>query len=294
MEVVVGQHHNDCYVRWRVVPHLKNHRKIEKKGGIKYMNIKKSLAVLVVMMAITIVFAVPASAQNVEVQIGMALDRSGSIGQSNWNIIVTGVADAVNNSTCVPHDGTVELTVVTFPGGLQVGPVVITSANASAIANSIRVIPYIGGSTPMDAGITTTANAMSSSPHFDPAIKQVINIATDGMPDNQQAAVDARNAAITLLQMTATQDEIDAEAIGTGADVNWLRDNIVYPQPGTIAIDPPYTPGWVHEVADAQAFSDSVCEKFKQIMPVPSLTPLGIVALFGLVGIIAVRYVKRE
>jgi hypothetical protein len=284
--------------RRRVVPHLKNHRKIEKKGGIKYMNIKKLLAVLAVMMAITIVFAVPASAQNVEVQIGMALDRSGSIDASNWDIIVNGVADAVNDSTCVPHDGTVELTVVTFPGGLQVGPVVITSANAADIAESIRVIPYSRGDTPMDYGITTTANAMSSSPHFDPAIKQVINIATDGKPTCAPAAVvAARNAAITLLGMDMDdKDEIDAEAIGSGPDINWLRDNIVYPQPGTIA--PPYpqpgTSGWVHAVADAQEFSDSMCEKFERITPVPALTPLGIVTLFGLVGIIAVRYVKRE
>lgn len=220
--------------------------------------------------------------------------RSGSIGLSDWNIIVNGVADAVNDSTCFPHDGTVELTVVTFPGGLRVGPVVITSTNASTIANSIRTIPYSGGGTPMDAGITATANAMSGSTHFDPAIMQVINIATDGIPNDAQAAVAARDASITLLQMTTNQDEIDAEGIGTGADINWLRDNIVYPQPGTIA--PPHTPGWVQPVVDAQEFSDSVCEKFTRIIePVPALTPLGILALFGLVGIIAVvRYTKWE
>ena len=282
------------------------------------MNIKKTTAsIAIFVMMVAMVFAAPASAQ-VEVQIGMALDNSGSIGSTNWQTIVNGVADAVNNSTCVPHDGTVELTVVSFPGGLHVGPVVITSTNATAIANSIRAIPYNGLGTPMGAGITTTANAMSGSPHFDPAIKQVINIATDGAPNSAANAITARNNAIATLQMTDGQDEIDAEGIGGNVNINWLRDNIAYPQPGNIATlgDPDsYIPGWVCVVANAQQFAESMCEKFEAIIidddepccvpvpvgpgpagvtGVPLLTPFGAVLLIGLLAIVGAVGIRRR
>ena len=276
------------------------------------MNTKKTtITIAMIVMMVTMAFAAPASAQ-VEVQIGMALDNSGSIGDTNWQTIVDGVADAVNDSTCVPHDGTVELTVVRFGHitEVAVGPVVITSTNATAIANSIRAIPYNDGGTPMAEGITATANAMSSSLHFDPAIKQVINIATDGVPNSPAATITARDNAITLLEMTDDQDEIDAEAIGTGANVIWLKDNIVYPQPGTIA--PPYDAGWVRVVADAQEFAESMCEKFEAIIDepccvpvpigpgpsgvtgVPLLTPFGAVLLIGLLAIVGAVGIRRR
>lgn len=280
------------------------------------MNAKKTAITLAILsMMVVMVFAAPASAQ-VEVQIGMALDNSGSIGPSNWQTIANGVADAVNDSTCVPHDGTIELTVVTFPGGLQVGPVVITSTNATAIADSIRAISYTGGGTPMGGGITATANAMSSSPHFDPAIKQVINIATDGAPNSAFDAIAARNTAIATLQMTDGQDEIDAEGIGGGANINWLRDSIVYPQPGhiaTLGTPDSYIPGWVCAVANAPEFAESMCEKFEAIITdgpccvpvpvgpspqsgsdVPLLTPFGAVLLIGLLAIVGAVGIRRR
>ena len=259
------------------------------------MNMKTMTTSIITAMVVLTAFAaitMPASAA-VEVQIGMALDGSGSIGSADWGIIVNGVADAVDDSACVHHDGTVELTVVSFPGGLQVGPVVITSTNAAAVATSIRAITYpAGSSTPMAAGISDTADAMSGSPHFDPAIKQVINIATDGVPTDVAAAELARDNAITTLQMT-TQDEIDAEGIGiTDGNRDWLRDEIVYPQPGNIAtvgMPATYIPGWVCVVVDAQEFADSMCEKFKRIPPpeeVPAMTSVGmIVGMLGLLGL---------
>jgi len=258
------------------------------------MNTKTMATSIITTMIVLTAFAaitMPASAQ-VEVQIGMALDSSGSIGLANWNTIVNGVADAVNDSGCVRHDGTIELTVVSFPGGLRVGPVVITSSNATAVATSIRAIPYSGGGTPMSDGITTTANAMNDSLHFDPAIKQVINIATDGVPNDLVAAELARDNAITTLQMT-NQDEIDAEGIAiTNINRDWLRDEIVYPQPGhiaTVGMPSTYIPGWVCVVANAQEFADSMCEKFSRIpIPdeVPAMTPVGmLIGMLGLLGL---------
>lgn len=295
------------------------------------MNARKTItSIAITAMMVAMVFAaiaVPASAQ-VEVQIGMAIDGSGSIGGTEWTTIINGVADAVDDSECVPHDGTVELTVVQFAGNgatLEVGPVVITAANATTVANDIRNIVQGGSTTPMAHGIHLLADTMNASANFDAGIKQVINIATDGVPNvvdsgmggtnGTTSAVLARDYAITTLEMTP-EDEIDAEGIGINEDNrNWLKDNIVSPQPGSIATlgDPDsYIPGWVCVVADAQEFAESMCEKFRVIIDepccpdvpvgpgpsgvtgVPILTPLGAVALIGLLAIAGVGGIRRR
>jgi hypothetical protein len=207
----------------------------------------------------------------VKVQVAMILDGSGSISTSEWDVIKEGVASAVENSSCLPDDGTVELTVVQFGyasgAKVEVGPVIITSANAGTVASQIRAMPKGDWGTPMAAAFTLAANTLSASPNFDPSIKQAINLATDGVPDSKANTETARNNAIATLQMTPTQDEIDAEGIGiSNTNRDWLRDRIVYPQPGYIA--PPFAgPGWVRVVADANEFAATVCEKFEQIVP---------------------------
>ncbi|GAI43316.1 unnamed protein product, partial [marine sediment metagenome] len=75
----------------------------------------------------------------------------------------------------------------------------------------------------------------------------------------------------TTLQMTGPSDEFDAEAIGIFADVSWLRDSIVWPQPGYDTWPPP-GPGWVRVVADAAEFAETICDKFKLIIPAGSIT----------------------
>jgi PKD repeat protein len=72
--------------------------------------------------------------------------------------------------------------------------------------------------------------------------------------------------------MTGGQDVICSEAIGTGADVDWLRDEIVFPQPGCdwpIAESSPTCRGWVREVTDAEEFADTICEKLGAIIAEP-------------------------
>ena len=230
---------------------------------------------IITSMAVGNVAAQPA----VEVQVAMLLDGSGSISHANWGTIKEGVASAVENPQCLPDDGTVELTVIQFGyssgtgAKVEVGPVVITSANAGTVANQIRAMPKGDWGTPMAAAFNLAATTLSGSPNFDPSIKQAINLATDGVPRSKPNTEAARNSAITTLAMTTTQDEIDAEGIGiTTSNRNWLRDKIVYPQPGYIA--PPFKgPGWVRVVADADEFAATVCEKFEQIIPPPSLCP---------------------
>lgn len=190
----------------------------------------------------------PAAANNgVKTQMAMILDGSGSIVSDNWGIIKEGLASAVENTTCVAHDGSVELTVVQFGysslqgyAKVEVPPTVIDSeATAAAVADAVRAIPYGGWSTPMAQGIKLAADTVATSTNFDPGVKQVLNLVTDGNPNvchpdwlcptYKENVVSARNYAITLLGMdTDPQDELDAEAIGTAPDVSWLRDEIVW------------------------------------------------------------------
>ena len=52
--------------------------------------------------------------------------------------------------------------------------------------------------------------------------------------------------------------------MGTTVDWEWLRDEIVWPEPGYEA--PPFNgPGWVRQVEDYQELSDTLCEKFAVI-----------------------------
>jgi len=251
----------------------------------------------------------------VTVQVGMVLDGSGSISSSDWTTIVNGIASAVENN--VPHDGTVELTVVQFSTGLsethgsfsfmartEVAPTVITGSNFATVATTIRNIAQDGGRTPMADGVWVAWLDMSGSQNFRTASKQVINVATDGEPNERWSdtnlrtpagtsssdVTDARNAAVT-----AGLDELDAEGIGTGVNVNYLRDSVVWPQPGTIA--PPFNAGWVQQVADAAAFAAAIGHKFeiisKTTLPVAgvvmSVDKFGILGPYlGLLGLMAV------
>lgn len=271
-------------------------------------------AIVVIVASAAMSVEIVGAKSEVEVQVAMILDGSGSIGPADWGTIKEGVASAVENSSCVPHDGTVELTVVQFGydapvnAKVEVGPVVITSANVSTVATQIRNMPYSGDMTPMAYGIRLAADTIANSPNFDSRIKQVINLATDGVPnvldtyfpatDYLNNTVQARNYTITTLAMTVDQDEFDAEGIDISDDNrDWLKDNIVYPQPGNIA--PPFVPGWVRVVANAEEFADTVCEKFEVIIqptpppaPVPILTPIGIIALVGLLSVVAVAAMR--
>jgi len=199
---------------------------------------------------------------------------------------------------CVPHDGTLELSVIqvglvgSTGAALEVGPVILTAGNYNTVATDIRNISKRGGYTPLACGFYLAADTLFNSDCYDPDFKQAINLVTDGIPnrccppaaggsnynaDNcggcadggcaaaQTSTVTARNYAISTLGMTSNQDEIDAEFIGTqGTASNWLRDYIVYPQPGYYA--PPFSgPGWVRVIGGAQDYADSICEKIANL-----------------------------
>jgi len=209
------------------------------------------------------------------IQLGLSLDGSGSILSGDWTVIKNGVANAIINS--LPHDSSVELTVIQFGfdtplhSQIEVAPTVIDSdATANAIATTILAMAQGNDNTPMAHGLNLTWSAMKNSPNFVPSEMQIINLATDGKPNVQLPEGSTGDAAddVTLVRDMAYLDgldEIDAEAIGADPVLTWMRDGLVLPQPGTIA--PPYDPGWVEHVPDAATFAAAMATKFEIIIP---------------------------
>jgi uncharacterized repeat protein (TIGR01451 family) len=67
------------------------------------------------------------------------------------------------------------------------------------------------------------------------------------------------------LQMTNDQDEFNCLGVGVGGmyggpDIDWLKNKIVWPQPGQIA--PPYIAGWVKTITSWQDFEKAIKEIF--------------------------------
>jgi len=59
-------------------------------------------------------------------------------------------------------------------------------------------------------------------------------------------------------------DEFDAVAVGSGPDVAWLRDSIVWPEPGTEwVLEEPEGSGWVRHVESYEEFAQTIAELFE-------------------------------
>lgn len=237
------------------------------------------VAVLALSMSVSYVKGQPFTGT----QLAMVLNGSGSIGSAEWTVMIDGLANATRD--CLPHDGSVELTVVQFGTGgpawawTAVSPTVLTAATVPGVVSTIQGMSQPGGNTPMADGVFLGWKEISGSPNFATATKQVINLGTDGMANERNynatvdldgdADVDAMDDVIAArnIALAGGLDEFDAEGIGISDTYrDWLRDYVVYPQPGYIA--PPFTDGgWVRVVADADEFAATICEKFEEIIP---------------------------
>lgn len=274
------------------------------------MKIKKRYGVMVLLAVVALVAglfgtaSVAVASPDVETQVAFCVDGSGSIDATEWNLMVNGLATAVEDPATLPQDSTVEITVVQFAGdtaSLEVAPTVIDSqATANAVGAAIRGITKRGGFTPTGAGIKMAKEQIVGSPSFAEADRQLINLCTNGRPEPDaevQKAIDERNAAIT-----AGIDQIDAECIGvTQVWLEWTRDEIAYPEPGVIAPpypDPPGSQGFVREVTDFNEFAEAIREKFEVIIPppppVPGMTSWGIITVVVALGASMVVVLRRR
>lgn len=104
-----------------------------------------------------------------------------------------------------------------------------------------------------------------------------------------KSAEEASAYMVSTLQMVDGYDELNCLGVGVGGmyggpDNDWLRNKIVWPQPGHLA--PPYTAGWVKSITTWQEFEEAIHEIFanyfefsnsnyvKILSAIPSTDPL--------------------
>ncbi len=225
----------------------------------------------------------------VKTQLCMVLDGSGSIRSTEWDTILQGISKAINTTT--PRDGSVELTIVQFGYDSRDGytkteipPTVIDSANHGMIVNRVLTITQGGSGTPMAHGLYLGWKEISDSPNFEPATKQIINLATDGEPSRRNnyatsdldgdGHIDHWDDVIAVVNNAVDQglEELDIEGIGiTNSSRDWFKKWTVHPQPGILA--PPFSkPGWIRVVANATEFANSIDQKLQLVIPEETYT----------------------
>jgi hypothetical protein len=213
---------------------------------------------------------------NVRIQLCMIIDGSGSVNNTEWTIIRSAVAEAVNET--IPHDESIEFSIVQFGGSsetrarIELPPVVLNSSNYPTVSSLVLTIPKMGGGTPTADGIELAWGVIRNSPTFnDSGIRQVINLATDEVPSVPRltaGTVNGTEDAVDVVRNATSQglDEVDVEGIGIDdAGRDWFRDHLVRPQPGIVA--PPFDKqGWIRVVADATEFANTLGQKFQAII----------------------------
>jgi len=273
---------------------------------------KALLPILALILTVGLVLSAagPAAAQqSVVIQLAVLLDGSNSIELeplNEWDIQISGLRDAINNPSYIPHDGSVELTVIQYggipsgsppsytPGAVWYFTETITSANFDTLATTVDTFirdNKIGGASPLHEGIYEAIDKIGGTNALDGAI-QIINIVTNGGTNaptglDRDLAEQARQAAIN--EETGKIDEISAEGIGDiitgpygGNNHLWLRDFIVYPQPGSLVPPDAFTPGWVYlgdddtdGIQTAAEFTEAIGQKITRYTLTMAVTGSG-------------------
>ena len=259
------------------------------KRTIKAIRRALRRGLLALYVAASCLVAVPAGAGTI--QLGFILDRSGSLGSTNWTTIVIGLANAVNTLIPVGGANTYEVSVVTFSSvaTIDVNSFTVTdSAQRTILANQIIAIPFTGGSTDFAAAFSAMQTALTDgigtngSVTTANAIMSYVNFATDGIPNDLAAGVAARNSLIA-----AGVDNISIEGIGAGVNAPSLQNDFCFPGPcdTTAPFNFP-AQGFYIGAADAGAYASAIGNKIETVTGVELPEPSALALLaFGLAGL---------
>jgi hypothetical protein len=214
-----------------------------------------SLALVLLLSILAVPTAVGANGAP-KVLMGFCLDSSGSVGSSNWGLIRTGLYNAFDDPNIVPRDGSVEVCIVRFATSVTeiLAPTVVDGTTIDGILATISGMGYTGGSTAMGPAVNQTLASMQSSSNYNnPNVWKVINLATDGEPNQgtpssypgDTSTYDRDRAYVEDVVdyvVGAGIQEIDIEGISTTTAQNeWMAEMIAYPD-GTGPIVAPIVP----------------------------------------------------
>lgn len=221
-------------------------------------------------------------------QLGFILDGSGSVSTSNYNLLRSGLSAAI---AALDTDGSVEITVTAYGSSTAtvVAPTILTAATLASIQSAINTHAKDNGSTDTAGAIRYTTNLLTSSATFTNSNLRasIINLATDGEPNSQSAAVAAA-------QWSFAQgiDALSIEAIGSGVNSGSALNNmlaIAFPGPATLlsvnatTIPNPLGKSWVVPVSDFNALAPvlkaKVIASVKPPVNVPESNSLVLLAL---------------
>lgn len=241
----------------------------------------------------------------VTTQLGFLIDASGSIGVTDFGIIKNGYSNAL---AALPVDGSIELTVVTFSTGtnIVVAPTVVNAVTLPGILIAINAMAYSAGLTNTAAGINKIADLMIASTNFALTLSSMINISTDGEPNEPGTVANAQVQAILAAKSAQTRgiDSLTAEAIGNPFDANFLRDIVFSPINGvctgcgTLLADGSTPPNpmtsnpWVLRVNDFKDFPRAINTKV-QVSIGNDVPEPGVLMLMSL-GLVALGFTRRN
>ena len=226
------------------------------------------------------------------IQLGFILDESGSIGSTAYGTIKQGLHDAID--TLIPTDSSYELTVISFASGTQtlVNRVLIDSAiTRAAAADAVLADTFTSGGTNMTAAFNAMNSVLSGSTLDIDA--SYVNLATDGVANNETNAIAARNNLIGTGIGQAGVDNISIEAIGGGVDASFLQGSICYPGPCIVAPAAFNFPsqGFYIAVPDADGYAAAIGNKI--LVVTEQIPEPGMIALFG-VGVLGLAIARRR
>jgi len=225
-----------------------------------------------------------------QLDLALCLDSSGSVSSSDFQLQLDGTAAAVGDPAIMPQDGSVRLTVIQFGSSVSVElpPTEVTAANVSSVTTRIRNITKGGGGTNMAGCINEAVAQITGATPV--SARQVIDLSTDGQPNDSAATLTASQAA-----QAAGIDAMNALGVGSGIDVAYL-ESIVFPQPAG------GDNGFVTVTADFSAYAQEIARKIQietrtaggMVEPIPTLGEWSIILLAALLVLVGSTALRRR
>jgi hypothetical protein len=226
-----------------------------------------------------VLFGVSAPAQSAVIELALALDGSGSISSSQFLLQKNAYQSIFSNNfydNYVVGGDTLHVSAWQFASGVVQETAwfeITDNASAALFANQFASIGKLGGSTNITGAINLAHNAMVSNTIV--SDRQIIDISTDGQPNNPNNAYQA--AANAFAGGTVTN------AIGVGSNINTGILDTLTTNGG----------GFYTTAANFDQFEAALAQKLFREINTPQVSEPATLALFGL-GLMGIAAARRR